>query len=76
MHWRVTVQGCSQAKRTLPRADSLVQVAKHLPSKHKFKPSITTKKKKNRMDKLDCVTLKSFYTAKETITRVKRQPTG
>jgi hypothetical protein len=28
-----------------------------------------------RIDKWDCTRLKSFYTAKETISRVKREPT-
>jgi hypothetical protein len=29
-----------------------------------------------RTDKWDCIKLKSFYTAKETMITVKRQPTG
>jgi hypothetical protein len=30
---------------------------------------------KERTDKLDCMKLKSFCTAKEMVTRLKRQPT-
>jgi hypothetical protein len=30
---------------------------------------------RERMNKWDCITLKSFCTAKETVTRLKRQPT-
>jgi hypothetical protein len=30
---------------------------------------------RERMNKQDCIKLKSFYTAKETVTRLKRQPT-
>jgi hypothetical protein len=35
----------------------------------------TDQKIRTRIDKWDCIQLKSFCTAKETISRMKRQPT-
>jgi hypothetical protein len=54
------------------RAGSTAQMVEHLPSKHKFNPQYYHKK----IDKLYCIKLKSFYTAKETVTNVKRQTSG
>jgi hypothetical protein len=56
-------------------AERVAQVVEHLPSKHEALNSNPSPDFKKRVNKCDFIKLKSFCTSKETITRIKRQPT-